>query len=270
MRSFRNSVTNCWAKLAALMAASLLAGCHTGVLNDPNDISTAGPRTALVIQTQLQSAAESFNLRRLRGEVDERRYRQFITDIAQDYVSQATDTTLTNENAPVWGEIYITAKQWDKAEAAWKHALDADKILAPKDYVALGRYITDLLRLARIKAEKGEIRKAIQLTRESFADYGKAKAPILPAVLYEIVPAGRGKGYDAPLADLLKDAIRQHEETIVDPNTDAGRNFLIARPHHIFRAWKLVSELYQAAGRVDMAQDAMREANKISSETIRL
>jgi hypothetical protein len=61
-------------------------------------------------------------------------------------------------------------------------------------------------------------------------------APILPATLYEIVPAAEGKGHDKELAELLELAIRCHERTVVDIKTDDGRIFMAARRYHINKA----------------------------------
>jgi hypothetical protein len=39
--------------------------------------------------------------------------------------------------------------------------------------------------------------------------------------------------------------MEQHLQTIVNPNTDPGRLFLEARPHHLRQAWELVLRVYR-------------------------
>ena len=53
----------------------------------------------------------------------------------------------------------------------------------------------------------------------------------------------------------LEKAIEQHEAVVVDPALEAGKAFLIARPHHVRKAWEEAARLYQAAGK---AEDARR------------
>jgi hypothetical protein len=255
---------------SVLAVVFLVAGCSGGLYPDPNDVAEAGPKTPVVIQNQLRSAADYLNDRKAKGELSNRGYAALMAKIARDYIAQAKDQTITKENASLWGDVYVSARDWQHAEPALEVAVKAEKLPAGEDYIVLGRYITDTLRLARVKAELGKVRDAIQIVRTTFAHPGKAKAPILPAVLYEIVPAGQGKGHDLELADLLKDSVAQHEGVIIDPNTDAGRNFLLARPHHIERAWAQAALLYGSAGRPDLAQDALKHARQTAGSTTRL
>lgn len=85
------------------------------------------------------------------------------------------------------------------------------------------------------------------------------KAPILPAVLLEIVPAGRGKGSDKALADLLVAAMDQHFQTRVDPATEPGKAFLVARKYHIRNSIELASRLYRTAGQPKLAATIERD-----------
>lgn len=246
------------------------AGCGAGVFKNPNDVAQAGPQTPNVIQNHLEIASDELNARKERGEIGDRRFHALMSEIAKDYVSQAKATEINDANAPLWGEIFITAREWEKAEAAFERAAKADLPHRDKDYVSLGRYNTDILRLARVKAELGKVADAIKLTRSVFDVVPKAKAPILPAVMYEIAPAGAGKGMDFELAELIKDAIAQHEQVLIDPNSDAGRDFLLARPHHIHRAWQLAANLYLDAGRPELAEAALDHGREAASSSVRL
>lgn len=258
------------ASAAWILAAFAAAGCHTGTLIDPNNVAEAGVRTPEVVQTQIESAAWALNERKAKGEIDDRQYHALLTKIAESYVDQAQPFPITARNASTWGADLITAKRWSQAEEALQVAVDAGRGPSQRDYLALGDYIINVLRLALVKAQLGKVSEAVTLTKSVFDVPGKAKAPILPAVLYEIVPAGVGKGHDFELAELLKAAIAQHEAVIVNPNTDAGRNFLLARPHHIHRAWTEAALLYASEGRTEQARDAMERAQKSEGEAVRL
>lgn len=253
--------------LAALIGA---AGCRAGTFKDPNDVAQAGILTPNVIQEQLEIASDELNARKAVGEIGDRRFHALMAQIARDYIAQAKDKTVNEGNAALWGEIFITARDWPQAEAAFELARKADFAQRTRDYVALGRYDTDILRLARVKAELGKVEEAVTLTRSIFDVTPKAKAPILPAVVYEIVPAGAGKGHDQELAELLKDAVAQHQQVLIDPNTDAGRDFLLARPHHIHRAWEMAADLYLNAGKPELAQAALDQAKEAAASTVRL
>ena len=243
-------------------------GCQSGTISDPNDVASAGDETPAVIQAQLDNAAASLNDRKASREIGQREYDALITKIARDYLAQAKDTKVTSDNAWQWGDIYITARDWKQAEAALSFAVKADTGPAAENYLSLGRLMTDKLRLARVDAELGKVHEAVALTRSVFNVPPKAKAPILPAVLYEIVPAGQGKGADLELAELLKDAIDQHQSVLVDPTTNSGRDFLLARPHHIQKAWEVMSFLSAAAGRPDLAQQAAAEAHRAGESNV--
>jgi hypothetical protein len=149
-----------------------------------------------------------------------------------------------------YGEMFITARDWPKAkqllETAVKNPPDED------------RRVNDNLRLARVQAELGDVATAVKTARKVFGTVDTSAAPILPATLYEIVPAGEGKGHDAELAALLEDAIGCHLRTQVDPTTGPGRDFLAARPFHVHRAWEKVVRLYDGAGETAKARAAAK------------
>jgi hypothetical protein len=258
------------AAAAALIFSGLAIGCRTGTLTDPNEVRNAGITTPEVVRTQIESAAWTLNERKAKGEINDRQYHALLTKIAEDYVDQAKEFPLTTRNAATWGSVLITAKRWKEAEKALEVAIQSGKGPSQRDYLALGDYMTNVLRLALVEAELGKVPQAVRMTVSVFDVPGKAKAPILPAVLYEIVPAGSGKGYDLELAHLLKSAIGQHEAVIVNPNTDAGRNFLLARPHHIRRAWNEAALLYSSSGRQDLARDAIIQGERSEDAAVRL
>ena len=275
MHSFPRSViasllknTLGWTFIGALALASV--GCHTGTLPDPNSVAKAGPDAAEVIMRQLNAASDSLNLRKGRGEINDRQYNALISKIAQDYIAQAKDVQLRGPNARTWGKVYVTARDWKKAEPAVALGIKAESSKAKEDYLALGDWTNDVLQLAGIEAQLGKIPEAVKLARSVFTVPPKSKAAILTSVIYDVVPAAVGKGDDFELANLCRDAIAQHEQTIVDPNTDGGREFLIARPHHIQRAWEEAALLYESSGHHDLAEQALAEARKEDGHETRL
>jgi hypothetical protein len=206
------------------------------------------------------------NMRKDRKEINDVQYRIVMTQIAKDYVSQAQDATITDENASTWGRVFATARDWDQAEVALKQAVKAKQAAAKTDFRALGDLVGDTLALSSAQAHEGKVHEAVETARSIFNVTPKAKAPILTSVLYDIVPAALRHGGGIELAQLLQDAIQQHQQVLVDPNTDAGRDFLLARPHHIQHAWEEAARIYQRAGQLAMAQDAMAESRKIFAE----
>ena len=77
--------------------------------------------------------------------------------------------------------------------------------------------------------------------------------PVLPTVLLQITPAVRGKGDDERLAKILEEAIHEHLRMVVNPNLDAGKAFLQARPFLIHKAWTTIEDLYDQSGHHDEA-----------------
>jgi len=267
---FLSSIKHLGSRIIPLVALAVLcAGCHTGTLKDPNDVPTAGPDTATVIMNQLHVASDALNARKDRKEIDDRQYRLLITKIARDYIAEAKDKSINDSNAPTWGQVYMTARDWPNAEIALQQAVKAEK--APvSDFKKLGEWVDDTLALAATEAHLGKVHEAVTTARSTFFVPPKAKAPILTSVLLDIVPAALRHGGGLELADLLRDAIKQHEQVIVDPNTEGGRDFLLARPRHIQHAWEEAALLYQAAGKDAEAQQALNQAQKVSTSSANL
>jgi tetratricopeptide (TPR) repeat protein len=247
------------------IVACLAVGCTSGTLNDPNDVAAAGPGTPAVIMKQLKSASDSLNARKAQREINDRQFRRLMSNIAKDYIAQAEDTTITDENASAWGQVYMSARDWKAAEPALLRAVELQRNVSVADFQGLGQWVGNSLALASTQAHLGKVTEAIATTRSVFKVTPKAKAPILTSVLYDVVPAGFRQGADVQLAELLKDAIKQHQQVLVDPSTDGGRSFLAARPHHIRRAWEEIALLYASAGEREMAQEALDESHRVTS-----
>lgn len=153
-----------------------------------------------------------------------------------------------------YGDVFKTAGRWDLAKKAYEIAIQN-----PRNE---DRRVNDRLRLALAEAHLGNVERAIELARSVFDTDDRGTAPILPAVLLEIVPAAEGKGHDAELADLLVDAIAQHDRTIVDPHSDAGKAFFRAKPIHVRDAYRKAIALYTKAGLTEKAEETRRAAQE--------
>lgn len=239
------------------MAGCLLVGCETAVLpdpNDPNDVSVVQPD---VLRNSLKGASDNLNQRLAQREINQRQYDALMAQYANDLLNTTNIEAIPPSRAWEYAEVFRTAKRWKEAATVLKVAVKAAK--------SQDRRVNDTLRLAQALAYENEVPEAIQTAKKVFDAPAQEKAPILLAVLYEIVPAARNKGKDVDLATLLEDAIEQAQQTLVDPNSDAGKMFLAARPHHVRNAWMTVLDLYSAAGRDDLAQKAMRRMDAMLS-----
>jgi truncated hemoglobin YjbI len=204
------------------------------------------------------------NLRDARSRLDRRVEKKEITPEKRDevmaamtlsYVEIISPEEATDSNAWVVGDLYRDAGRWKEAFALYDRAR---KAAANED-----RRVNDELRYARAAAVLGKMKDALAAAKATFSAPPKEKAPILPAILYEVVPAGQGKGSDLELARLLEGAIAQHQKVVVDPKSEPGQVFLIARPSHIQRAFSKMIELYDKAGRKDLARDAVARSEQI-------
>ncbi|MFQ3677551.1 MAG: hypothetical protein SNJ74_06390 [Fimbriimonadaceae bacterium] len=251
--------------IAALAGAVALAGCAFEPPPDPNDPAQVGVLQPEVLMRNLRWAAEFYTERKLRGEIDDAQLRQLLSDYANQLVATVDLDQINPVSAWKYGDVFRTAERWDLAEEALVMAVDFAKRSRNED-----RRVNDSLRLAQVLAHQGRVDEAIQMARSTFDTPPDQKAPILYAVLYEIVPAAERKGRDAELAKLLEDAIDQHSQVVVDPNSDSGRAFLGARRHHLSLAWQRVVRLYRQAGRASEAERAQDRAFRMMSEQQRI
>jgi predicted negative regulator of RcsB-dependent stress response len=240
-----------------LLVACLCAfGCQSGTLpdpNDPNDVSVVQPD---VLRSSLKGASDALLERMAKGELDRSEFERYMAEYANKLLESTNIQAIPPERAWEYGEVFRTAKRWPEAEKVLR--------LAVKSAKNEDRRVNDTLRLAHVLAQEGQVAEAVKLARTTFDTPPQEKAPILTAVLLEIVPAGRGKGSDLELAKLLEDAIPQAEQTLVDNKTESGEAFIFARPHHIHNARRTVVELYEDAGRSDLAERAMQREEEAS------
>lgn len=242
--------------LAISLIAMTIAGCQSTSPADPNDPSRQGPDQAQVLRNNLRWASDAANQREARGEITQNEGDQLVRDEAQRLAKKITSSDLQGVDAWKFGEVLLAAHDWPRAEKALSYA-----VAHP---TTVDRSVNDTLRLAQVEAQLGNVLKAIALAKSTFNVDANDKAPILPAVLLAIVPAAVGKGYDAQLADLLVQSAAQHEQVIIDPNTMAGKMFLLAKPRHIRHALDLAAGLYDKTGHSAQAAAVRKKEQPIS------
>jgi hypothetical protein len=241
-----------WLVPCFLAAATI--GCTVKTLPDPNDPTRVTANQAAVMRNQLRWASDAANERVFHHEISPDQAKQLVTQYAAQ-LSKAYDAKqLTAGNAWMYGEVLLSSQNWKLAEGALERAV--------KDAKDDDRHVNDSLRLAEVEAHLHKVDEAMRLVRGTFTVPNFAKAPILPAVLFTIVPAAKGQNHDPDLAQLLEECIQQHKETVVDPKIPAGKLFLLARPHHIRNAWEEVYKLYNESGHPDLAQKALKAAEQ--------
>lgn len=243
----------------SLVAASLVVSCRPEPPADPN---AADVRTnAIGADTMLKSLSwmsDQVNERQAKGLITEEEGKTALTRYAARLVGRIDRAQVKPGDAWKVATVLLTAKKWKEAETMLVTAVSHAVAVKDED-----RRVNDTLRLARAKAELGKVKEAIATAKKAFDASDINSAPLLPATLLEIVPAAQGKGADADLAKLLEMAISAHRRTKVDPESAAGRAFLSAKWFHIENGWKRAIQLYQEAGREDLARAAALRAEKM-------
>jgi tetratricopeptide (TPR) repeat protein len=245
-----------------LLILVFVAGCQVSPPPDPNDPRDVGMVDAQVLQRNLSSASNNLNIRQQRGELSADEARELMRQYADQLVAHIDIEKVPPHEAWRYAEVFRTARQWDEARQLLEVAIEQAR--------TEDRRVNDTLRLAEANVHLGNVQRAIELARTTFTAPAEDKAPILPAVLFEIGPPAEGKGHDVELAQLVTEAAEQHRQVVVDPESEAGQMFLMARPHHVRNAYRKAAELYRAANREDMAQKALQRLRELEREQIRV
>lgn len=243
--------------LSGIAALVVVQGCRFAPLPDPNDPKDVGVLAPEVLRRKLKWASENLNERVAKGEIDEDQAQEMISSYADDLIKSAPIEQIDVDRAWEYGEVFRTARRWDMARAVLT--------VAVKNAKGEDRRVNDSLRLAHVMAMQGDTDEALDMAESVLNAKPNDSAPILPAVLLEIVPAAENKGQDERLARLLEKAIDKHNTTIVDPKLPAGEAFLTAKPYHIRRAWSKVIVLYRRAGNETEADAAVQRMTRMMS-----
>lgn len=244
-------------RLLLLTLAIVSIGCQSGTLPDPHDPRDVGNVSPDLLRETLASISDSLLVKVSKGYITTEEYKTLLAKAANELTR---DTDLTKVNPPdAWqyAEILRAGGNWEKAEKMLRLAVDYTKVSKDED-----RRINDSLRLAQVEAQLGKYEESVALMKSVMDAKPVDSAPILPAIYLEIAPVFRGHGHDGELAELLEQAVTKELETVVDSSSDAGKDFLMARPFHVRNAYKMAAELYRSAGNVAAGErmDAL-EAN---------
>ncbi len=252
--------TRAWLGIAtACVASSLLVGCYSVVPPDPNAIDKNSVVFAKNIQQAIREMYAVLGIRVRRKEITQERADQILKQFVTDSIKEVDPNKVDAKQAWRFGDLFRQAGRWEESYRLYKRAVE----YAGEDE---DRRVNDTLQLARVAAHLKKTDEALTLAKSTFDVAPAGKAPILMSILYELTPELKGKGKDLELAQLLEQAIQQHSDTHVDPESDAGRAFIAVRPHHIQNAWVEVMRLYEAAGRQDLARKALAESEKSSGK----
>lgn len=212
----------------------LLAGC--GQFPNPNDISAINPESRVEIANKrLEAAQETLQYKVSSREINDERRNELISEIAEEMLKSIEPQVIPDSDQWMYAALLRVTNRWPEAEKALEVAVSAAK--------TEDRRINDTLKLAVAQAKNQKTIEAISTASKVLDAKDEDAAPILPSVLYEVVPAAQGKGHDKELMILLEKAIECHKRVKVDPKTDQGKLFIAASRHHIGIAETKVIEL---------------------------
>lgn len=213
---------------------ALLVGC--GQYPDPNDVSAIRPEErAAIAYKRLESAGSTLEFKVQANEISDVRRTELIHEFAEDMLKKIDPKVVPDLDQWMYAALLRVTDRWIDAEAALKIAV---KVAPDED-----RRVNDSLKLSQAQAKNKEVVDAISTATSVLNAADADAAPILPAILLEVVPAAQGQGHDTELAGLLEKAIECHQRVKVDTSSEAGKSFRIASRYHINRARMKINEL---------------------------
>lgn len=246
----------CWAwfkRGLVLMALAIgLLGCQSGVLPNPNSPTDMGLVDGGILLRNYNRHRVDLERRVQSREITTAQKQEMLKAWAKGMADTVAVESIPVDEAWQYGDVFRLAGDWEMALRLYQASRDW-----AKGENNLDRFVNDSLRASRCLAHLGRVPDAIALARTTFDVPPDQKAPILFAVLYEIVPEAKGKGSDVALAELVRDAARQHMETVVDPQTESGQAFLLTRLMHVRRARSEALDLLVRAGAQGKARETM-------------
>ncbi|QYK56518.1 MAG: hypothetical protein KF733_03340 [Fimbriimonadaceae bacterium] len=246
-----------WPSLALLVTAGCL---QQETIPDPNEPLAGQQYSGAQVQTMVREIFRVADAQVRSGRLSPSQRDVVVSREVGSIVANVDPEKVRPTEAWRYGDAFRIAGRWQTAERLFKVAVQAAK--------TNDRLVNDSLKLARVEAHLGKIDEALAHVRSTYKAPPTEKAPILMATAYEIVPEAVGKDRDKDLAGLLLEAIEQHSETIVDPTSDAGRDFLKAKPLHIAHAYTLAARLFQSAGDDESARKAIEAREQRASDSL--
>ncbi|MCH8977872.1 MAG: hypothetical protein IH945_01340 [Armatimonadetes bacterium] len=229
-------------------AAVLAAGCEFGQIPDKNKPGPNSEYDGALLQQNVRRVDEVLTDRVMRGQISRAEKQELFHDYIREQVADLVRKDIPEDQVWRFADVYRQMEDWQTTHELYTIAVSTAK--------TEDRRVNDSLRLAEATAQLGDVMEGMALVRSTFDVKPEGKAPILMATLYEFAPVAQGRGHDRELAVLLEEAARQHLQTIVDSQSDAGRLFMQARRYHLRQAWFAIIRLYRS----EQDDEAMRAA----------
>lgn len=216
----------------------VLAGC--GKFPNPNNIQSVDiTDRAETAYRLLEGAEATLDFKVNAAEISDIERMNMIRNYAEELLKSIQPKAVPAEDQWMYAALLRVTGRWKEAETALETAVRAAS--------TTDRKVNDTLKLAQAEAQNGKVETALATARSVMNVDDRDAVPILPAVLFEIVPAAEGKGFDKELSKLLSEAIDTQQRVVVDRNTDEGRAFLITRPDRIRRAVRKMQDLSESS-----------------------
>lgn len=246
--------------IAALLVFAV-SRLHFGQLPDPNDKGDMGKLGPDEIRRNLKSASEGLEYHRMKGELTESQEAALMAKRADELLPMLDTSNVGAGKEWELGQIYVAARKWDLALAAYE--------IAVKNAPDENRRIQDTLQLARCQAHVGKVLEAVTTARSVFNAHPRDKAPILHAVLLEIFPAAKHKGFDDQILQLTRDAVQQSLQTIVDDRY-GGKLYLEVRPTLIRKAYGEMIKILRENGQREKIAPLLEEYKQVMDQLSRV
>ncbi len=234
--------------LPLAVAVVLAAGCEFGQIPDQSEPGPDSLYDGALLQQNVRRVAELLDDRVIRGQITLAEKQELLSAYIGEQVADVVRDDIPADQVWRFADVYRQMEDWQTTHDLYTIAVTTAR--------TEDRRVNDSLRLAEATAQLGDIQEGMDLVRSTFDVQPEGKAPILMATLYEFAPVAQGRGHDHALALLREEAAVQHLQTIVDPQSEAGRLFIQARRYHLRQAWFAVIRLYRSAD----DDEAMRAA----------
>lgn len=232
-----------------------------GVPPDPNDPRQNPDEAIRIARENLAKLHWQLEERVVKKKLSAERQSELMVEEASQYADLLRTIGVRPSEAFGYGEVLRTARRWGDAATAFQSAVKHHR----QNNEDL--YINSLLRLAHCYAEEGRGVEAVETTRISFGASPGNKPSILLAVYLEIAPALLRHRYTEGVAEMIEDAMRQHAEAVVNPESTPGQMFLAARRFHLSKAAQLAAGIYEQKGEQGAADRVRQLVDKLIPES---
>lgn len=219
---------------------------------DPNSVEQAGDRALEVAENDLQDSYYFLQDRITKHEITNDQSKELLKVRAAHYCDIIAGNPVLATNNYRFAELLRTAERFDQAAKYYQLAIEHEKANE-------GRTINAKLRLAICEMHLGKFQDALTQVQSTFSSSKPLKGTILLSVYLDIAPLYTGQDLKKEFAVLVHDAIGQHIDAEIDPDSMEGKRFLNARHHHLVKAWELAIQMIMDAGDTETAQKWARE-----------